>query len=1527
MRDRRTHFKNWASTPGASPRLGRSLALPVSIRTRMKPILAIVCSISLLVTLASSSAAQTTDMLQGLDPTDVGSTAAPVTQYSEGYFFSQDLGTMLRLGYRTESYGQNDHGNLEIGTMQVANFDNSIAFFDGQVTLNDIQGVGFNIGVGYRWMHMAPYVLEGERVSGWSLWADGTSTRADNFFPQIGISFESLGNLWDFRANGYIPVGDEDQIGDFEPTGEIAFEENFISQITQATVDSSFYVAEGEFARRLGADRDAWAFAGPYFLGNNDDETVGYKVGLRGYATPDLLLQFAVSDDEIFKTKATFSLVWFVGRTRTDFMPACGLPDRLREPVLRNDYVALTQSFVRDGIPLTDLNDEVIRIVHVDSDAPAGGNGTFEAPLNNLDDILGNSQEGDIVFAHAESVFTGQNAVLQDNQRFLGEGNDEVFTVATTEEGTINIPESSPGARALTRPQINASPGDAITLADANEVANFDIDGQGVTARAIASPVGGSGNPNLHDLAISNTTDDGIALTTLVFTDTEDLDEDGNTTEQIIRGNVTINDITFDSIGGDDIDIDSDAGALLPTTPNVTFQETITINNVTSTNGGGSGVRLQNTHDGRTATISNYVNGNDTPGSGGGTLADGVLHFNDITGDLVINTATIKGNTGFAFDFNDIDALTSTTISNLTYDGQDAMSGMAGGIRAVDYDGTMTVNTSTFTNGTLQGVLLGADSDGTFTFATTTSFNSVDGTTFEIDGGVGDTFTGIVNMNSAITNDSILGYSVDVKNIGSVGTAVTFTGNITDNGGLGVKVEGNSNGTVRFTGELDITTTGANNAVTLLSNTGATINFENKLDLTTAAGTGFDATGGGTLTATDTENVVTSATGTAVEITNMTIASGGSNSVTFAEINRTAGAAAAAIRLENNTGGPIVLGTVGETTNGILQGGAATTVVITNSANVTLSGLEIRNGGGQTGVAITKNTSGTQTTNLNDLMIEEGATGVGVTGGGPAAGALNLTINDTAISAATGFGMDFFNVDVGTIQVNNVDIDGMNVMAGAVGVRIQDSDASFVFDADTSTVNINGTDFEVDGGAGGSISFGGDIMNTLGQSVHVHDRTGGSVTFSAASTIDDDGLGILVENNSGGSVAFLGTNDLDPLVGATEAVFLNNNSGATITFAGLNILTANTSTTRGFVAQGGGTLSVTGTNNRITTDAGAGLALDGMTIGAVDFREIDVNTNGGAAPANAIVLQNLTGGQVAIGPSSTTPADGGTLNTSADAIILRNTQNVDLRQIRIDSAGNNAVLIEHTAAATTLMDITIDGLEVNSVLAGGTAISVTGSDTNALNLRLTDSLLADNVAIDIMGSGAFGLLVDNTDITAADAGDDAFSLEFSGASTGGDVTIRNGNNFTAVSGNALFIDSFGAAGKTVDLLVTGSLFNNDSAGSPTASITSRQTSLMNATIQNNTFTNANPAGVNFDITSSGAAAFMRLNLGGSGTEVNLAASGTGEFRLHELLGSDFDVFERDDTFNDLRNTGTVVTDPNDAAFDDLPVAPPLPTVP
>jgi hypothetical protein len=802
--------------------------------------------------------------------------------------------------------------------------------------------------------------------------------------------------------------------------------------------------------------------------------------------------------------------------------------------------------------------------------------------------------------------------------------------------------------------------------------------------------------------------------------------------------------------------------------------------------------------------------------------------------------------------------------------------------------------------------------------------DDVNSAAFRVDGGGLNEFTGVVSVANAISNTTTDGRSVVVSNISEDGTSVTFNGNVTDSG-RGILVDSNAGGTILFSGNLDLDTT-TNTAFTATNNTDTNIDAAGTVDIDTTSGDGFVATGGGTLTVSNTNNSITTETGRIAQITGMTISSAGVN---FSEINRTQSAATEAVLLQNNTTGPITLGTLGDDAgeSGTIVGGTTDAIVIDNSANVTVSGVVINNTSAVSGVRVRKSTSPVMTVNMNDLQINGGDIGVEVVGVGGGGGSnLNLTLNDTEMIGSTQTGLMFTDIDAGTIQVNNATIDG-NGLAATAGVAISGSNASFTFDSATEIREVDGVDFDVNGGTG-TVNFSGDITNTVGQSVRVQNVTGGTVNFQAASSITDSGQGMLLNNNSGGTLSFLGTNDFDNGAGTT-AVTLTNNTGATMTFAGLNI--NSTGTGRGFVATGGGTLNLTGTTNIIETEDGLGLQLEDMTIGAVDFQRVTVD--GATGPVNAIIMRNLTGGQVAIGTTTGGANSGGVLRATQDAIILENVQNVDLRQMQIlaSGAGFAAVNIDHTAGATTLMDVTIDGLNLDST--AGTGISLVGANNaNALNMRLTDSQLDNNVAMSITGSGAFGLLVDNVDINTSATSDIAFALDFSGSAQNGDVTFRNSsgadtNDFQAGNASALSITTAGATGKTIDILVEESNFSNSSAAGPAANFTSSGNTLMNATIRDNMFDNADAAGSDFTMTANGAQGRIRLNLGDDDPALFNTAAGNGEFNLLEAGGADFDVFEKDDTFNNLRNNGTVVPIPNAAAFDDAPVAPPLPVVP
>jgi hypothetical protein len=1294
----------------------------------------------LIIAVVGPAAAQDS-MAPAIDSPAMDSGAPPMSQSGGGdiAYFSQDLGTILRLKYSTESYGQDGRGNFDIGTMQVVTLGDTAAFLDGQVTMNENDGVGFNIGLGYRWMDIGQFSGGPARMQGISLWADGTHTDAGNFFPQVGISYESLGEMWDIRANGYIPIGQREQVGAFKPTNEVGFNGNFLVDLTQATVDRSFYAADLEIARRLGSQRDAWGFAGPYFVANDTDDSAGFRVGVRGYAYPDLLLQFAVSHDDVFDTNATFSVAWFVGRTRTNFRPACGTPDRFREPVMRNDYVVLSHTGRQSGTALTQNGGQALRFVHVDSNAPPGGDGSFEHPLNNLNDIQAHSDvtpivtgsnifnpRSDIILVHGGSTFSGQTAVLQERQAIWGEGNNELLPIATVEHGTINLPESSPGARSKPRPVISNAPAPgAIVLDNTNEVINFTIDG-GV-AGIVAGP-NGSGSAAINKVTIRNTTGDGIHLTSSVRTDVEDVNGNGNTTEKALLGGYTIHTVTLQNIGGDGISIDDTlpAGVSLAD-PNVKNNEVIALTNITSTNGNGFGINIANTHAG-------------------------------------------TGNT--------------TTLNTYTYNGGTTS---AGGIRLNNFNGSFDALNGTLTGGTAasKGVEILGDSDGAITFESTVAFNNLGGTAFNINGDATNKINGSISVAGPITNAVVS--SVKATNVGAGGT-VTFSGDISTDAsnpetGDSIAVTGNE--------------------------TGSSFTFSGKLTLNSEAN-GFVAQGGGTLSVPGTVNTVAVDDGQAVLITDMNIAGTGVN---FSHVDRGAGGTLPAIQLSGNTGGAIVLGTPGETAgqSGTIESGTANAIEITNSANATISALQINNSAGVSGVRVENSGTTTSTVNLNDLNIAGGGIGVETVGGGT--GNITMTVNDTAITGSTTEGMLFNNVDHGSVQNFNVTINGNNAAAGAKGVLITDSDASISFDSASSIQNFGSTDFEVSGGKG-VISYAGQIINasavnagdTTGRSIHVHDTTGGSVTFTAASSVNDDNDGMLVENNTG-SFSFLGTS---------------------------------------------------------------------------------------------------------------------TFNTTGNAVEVIDTQTVNLQNIHVVNTGGagNGVTLTHDNSATTAMSVTLNNLTIDA--ASGNGVFVNANSTEDFALKFTNSDSNQNVAMLANGAGHFGLLVDNNDITTTGAGNDAFALMFGGAAANGDVTIRNNNHFLAGDARALFIDN--TAGPTVRLLVEDSTFQNTSAAFSAADIRGENTSTLEATIQGNQFQTTGGAD-DFTMTSFNTAN-IRLNLGGSGADKN-TAGGNGIFHLVETPGSDFDVVDTTNTFNDSRNNGHVNPTPAAGSFDNIPpgTPPPLPTVP
>jgi hypothetical protein len=1454
------------------------------------------------------------------------SNGAPSSMYSSGAAYNPTLGAHIRATYTTQSYGQ-EAGQLSLGTMKLFQGTDGMSFIDGQVTMNDESNVGYNLGIGYRWMTLPifPFSPDAQKIAGVSLWSDGLSKGDGTFFPQIGGSLELLGEHLDLRANGYLPLGEETQTRDFFQTGVLTYSGNNLATQLQGVADTSLTVGEIELAGRI-ANYDAWVFGGGYGFDGGAFNGGGGKVGLRGYATPDLMVSVAIANDSEFDTNTLVNLTWFIGRTRAENCPRGELSDRFREPVIRNNYVALQQSTVfAAGGPLLDADGTPFSIVHVDSSAAGGGDGTFENPLNSLDNILANSQTGDIVLAHGGSVFSGQSAVLQNEQIFLGEGGNNPFTVTQFGGRMFTLPETAPGALAGPVPQINNPVGAGVTLADDNTVRNLSFSGG---ANAITTSASGSNNMTLQDLTIANTTGNAINLVSVVAPDADDLDDDDNLTEEVnLLGTVAINNVTFSGNGDHDIFIDGDA-----TGADTTRAEVITITNSRSTGAANESIAISNTTNvtGSSTTITNYdYNGGTTAGGGGILLtntgssttvtesdftggdgpaihADGTIgavvfgstnSITNITGNAVVieeNTGTVNVSSGIETD---------TTITG-------------GAVRIVSNQGAVTIGGSIEANNdesldilnaraaiNVGGVNTGPNGGNTLITNTGTTFTGPAISIVDDGTDAGTSTTVAVTINGDVTNEG--GRSLFVDNVND---KIQFVGDITDTG-TGIRIEDlKSDGTtagsagVTFGQQVTLNVTGANpDGVVSLDNNHADsiVDFIGH-DITATTGDAIVSDGGelnvgGTGSGAD--NRITTLAGQAINITSgFSQSSGGTgagNGLNFSFIDANAGADAPISIV--NYDGTVNLGSTGAANLSRLDS-TGTAIVLTDVTTATITNLLVETSTG-TAIDIDSVNSTASSVTLNEVTTNSGvATALNATQA-VAGGNLSLTINDSTMNGTTTDGLVLDGVD-GTVAVNDTTFTG----GAGNGVRIVGGDGTFTYDEDVEIAGKTGNSFQVNGGAG-AITYNGSITNNAGNSVRLENRTGGSVSFGANSNIDDTGAGIVVANNTGGTHSFLGDTNLTTTT--NNAVTLTNNTGSTTTFSDLAIVTT---TGAAFTATGGGTVGVSGTTNTISTGTGNGINLTGMTIaaGGVNFDKVDVGTTGNAT--SAIFLQNNTGGIVSIGNAAdTNDGDGGTFNTSGTAVTVTNSSGLTMRNVDINASGataididsnnntNTAVLldnvdtpgnvtVDHTGAGTGSVTFTYTDSTVN----GDVTVTHSTTGAGAFNFNNTNLTVNGDVVLNHSGAGTFdfnstnmNVLTGTMDVNATNGGafdffannlvidnglnaGDALNIALAGNVPNADISITGASEFTTGDGSAVELTATGSA-KQIRFEMSGATLANSSATNNTYFQDIGGGSTINATLNGNAFDNSNVSGLDF-LMNNGATSTTRLALSGNAVD-------------------------------------------------------------
>ncbi|MEM7497419.1 MAG: DUF4347 domain-containing protein, partial [Pseudomonadota bacterium] len=456
-------------------------------------------------------------------------------------------------------------------------------------------------------------------------------------------------------------------------------------------------------------------------------------------------------------------------------------------------------------------------------------------------------------------------------------------------------------------------------------------------------------------------------------------------------------------------------------------------------------------------------------------------------------------------------------------------------------------------------------------------------------------------------------------------------------------------------------------------------------------------------------------------------------------------------------------------------------------------------------VADTAVAFGSATTRITDsagLVNISGAAGdlsLGtVTGFGDGAGGFDI--------GGTGAGQFTFTTTGGTLDLINsngaVALADLNAAVTLASVTSSGAAGQVAVGNATGALTISGGSLTSTGAGGDVVAVTGSATTTTiaadltsngaGSAIDITANTGGSVTLSggiAHTGGADEGISVL--NNTGGTFSFSGASQsINTSAGSEEGVLLSNNAGASVIFApaaGGSGLDITTGAGAGFRATAGGTVTVTGAGNSVTSGTGTALEVDGVTIGAAGLTFASLSSTGAVS---GIVLSNTgsAGGLTVTGGGNTNlggNASGGTIaNSTGSGVVLTNTTDVSLTNLTVTNSATHGI---HGTGVTNLdlLNSTVRdsgnaadeyGVFIENLL--GTLGS--GEDSLFSGLQVTNSE-DDNVRIvNDRATNAPGGAADQLTVTGS-----AFTQSTSGGQAGLLVEIgrTSGNATGPVTGN------------------------------------------------------------------------------------------------------------------------------------------------
>ena len=456
----------------------------------------------ILVTLATIAAAETAEAQYAPDPW--------MTRISARHVAGEGVG-------HTTSYSSLDW----FLPLLPAESDSTMWFGDFRALIFNDAEFGSNVGTGYRW-----FVEDQNRIYGINGYWD---TRNDNslLFNQAGIGVESLGQIVDFRANGYTPaVNDTYQ----HQVRNAYFQDNRLFVPSTAALSGMDAEAGVNFPTFYQTSTSLFG-GGYYFDSNHSIAAAGWRVRAEAMFRDCVVVGVSIQDDELFGQTVNgmielrhtvFHHAILARRSmRHKFRDADGSTDgqtvrhRLADPVYRRQNIVLKEESAR---PAT-FGGALLNFVHVDPGK--AGDGTFEKPYGTISTAMLDPLAGSgVVYTPYGGTFT-ENVTMTAGSTLFSNGPTQFVN---SNFGSVPLPFSGANSSLTALP--SKIVGD-VTLANNTVLNGFDVQGgiSGTSVRGVSlinnriasSPTDAirltsSTGVNINNLLIANPAERGILL-------------------------------------------------------------------------------------------------------------------------------------------------------------------------------------------------------------------------------------------------------------------------------------------------------------------------------------------------------------------------------------------------------------------------------------------------------------------------------------------------------------------------------------------------------------------------------------------------------------------------------------------------------------------------------------------------------------------------------------------------------------------------------------------------------------------------------------------------------------------------------------------------------------------------------------------------------------------------------------------------------------------------------------------------------